>query len=299
MRWIRCYVDAEAPVKERRVSKARRGRQGSHDWEKEEEMSANNKVYEGPASSWWDDDDPFFSILRFFVSPVRFLYFKSVLEFDLRLNPRGVRLLDVGCGGGFLSEDFAAIGLSVTGIDPSPSAIEAARAHGEAGRLAIDYRVGRGDALPFDDGSFTLVSCCDTLEHVDDPDRIIMEIARVLKPGGALLFHTINRTFVSRIVAIKAMQEWKSTAFVGPGAYEWKKFIRPAELRAMMERHGLTIRGTKGISSASDPFSSYLNLVRAKKGKIPYREAGRRMMFRMGKSLMNHYMGYGVKEYRS
>jgi 2-polyprenyl-6-hydroxyphenyl methylase / 3-demethylubiquinone-9 3-methyltransferase len=262
-------------------------------------MPVDNEFYERLARSWWDDDEPLFSTLRFFVNPVRFLYFKALMDSDLRVDYRTATLLDVGCGGGFLSEEFAKTGLSVTGIDPSGATIDVAKNHAREGGLAIDYRRGYGESLPFRDGSFTLVCCCDVLEHVDDPDKTIGEISRVLRPGGAFFYDTINRTFLSRIIVIKAMQEWKSTAFARADAHDWDKFIKPGELFAMMERHGLVGRELKGISSGKNLFANYINLARAKQGKITYRELGRRLAFRMSNDTMNSYMGYAIKEHRS
>jgi 2-polyprenyl-6-hydroxyphenyl methylase / 3-demethylubiquinone-9 3-methyltransferase len=261
-------------------------------------MSVDNELYERLAESWWDEDEPVFSTLRFFINPVRFGYFASLMESVLRVDKRTASFLDVGCGGGFLAEEFAKIGIAVTGVDPSGATIDMAQKHARTENLTIDYRVGRGENLPFSDASFTMVCCCDALEHVDDPDRVIGEISRVLKPGGAFLYDTVNRTFVSRLVIIKAMQEWKSTSFARD-AHDWKKFIKPGELMDMMERHGLTGQGIKGISSDSDPFTAYVNMVRAKKGKITYRELGRRLAFRLSGNTMCSYMGYAIKEYRS
>jgi 2-polyprenyl-6-hydroxyphenyl methylase / 3-demethylubiquinone-9 3-methyltransferase len=259
----------------------------------------DNEVYEERAPRWWDDDEPIFSTLRFFVNPVRFRYFAFIVDHVLRLDHRSARLLDVGCGGGFLSEDFARTGIAVTGIDPSPATIEAAKTHALGEGLTIDYRVAPGESLPFPDASFSLVACCDVLEHVEDPDRVINEIARVLAPGGVFFYDTINRTFLSRIVTIKIMQEWKSTAFATEGAHDWDKFIKPRELEAMMERRGLTNREMRGIIPGADPITCYLNMVRAKKGKITYRELGRRLAFRLGNGTANSYVGYAIKEYRS
>ena len=115
--------------------------------------------------------------------------------------------MDVGCGGGFLAEEFAKDGFAVTGIDPADRSIEAARKHAADNNLEIDYRAGKEEALPFSDGSFDIVACCDVLEHVDDFSLVISEVARTLKAGGVFCFDTVNRTWLSNLVAIKLFKK--------------------------------------------------------------------------------------------
>ncbi|MCU0849442.1 MAG: bifunctional 2-polyprenyl-6-hydroxyphenol methylase/3-demethylubiquinol 3-O-methyltransferase UbiG [Spirochaetes bacterium] len=259
-------------------------------------MKVDNQVYEKLGRSWWDDDVPIFSTIKFFINPVRSGYFRGII--GSMMAPAGIHgsILDVGCGGGFLSEEFAGMGLAVTGIDPSGESVEAAKKHAAASGLDILYVKGAGEALPFGDGSFDFACCCDVLEHVDDPDRVVSEISRVLKPGGVFFYDTINRTFISRIITIKTMQEWKSTSFAVKDAHVWEKFIRPDELFNMMKRHGLENMDHRGISSGSNPFLNYMNIRRAKRGRISYRELGERLRFRISGDTMNSYIGYAVKK---
>jgi len=148
----------------------------------------------------------------------------------LQIDPRGVTALDIGCGGGFLAEEFARLGCNVTGIDPSAPTLETACAHAHRSGLDIDYRVGVGEELPVDDAGFGLAYCCDVLEHVDDLDRVIAETSRALKPGGIYLFDTVNRTWLSKLVAIKLMQDWKPTRVFDSTLHDWNRFIKPKEL---------------------------------------------------------------------
>jgi 2-polyprenyl-6-hydroxyphenyl methylase/3-demethylubiquinone-9 3-methyltransferase len=106
-------------------------------------------------------------------------------------------LLDIGCGGGVLTEDFASMGCQVTGIDISPRSIEVAKAHAALSGLTVDYRVGSGTELDFEANSFDAVSCCDVLEHIQDWKQVLAEASRVLTPGGLFFFDTINRTLKS------------------------------------------------------------------------------------------------------
>jgi SAM-dependent methyltransferase len=140
---------------------------------------------------------------------------------------------------GFLAEEFAALGCDVTGVDPSPVSIEAARNHAAARGLDIDYRVGSGEQLPAGNAAFDLVYCCDVLEHVADLHRVLTETARVLTPGGLYLFDTINRTLKSKVLVIKVMQQWPLTRITDAAIHNWDMFIKPAELADALARNGL------------------------------------------------------------
>ena len=121
------------------------------------------------------------------------------------------------------------------GIDPSASSLATARTHAQQAGLDIDYRVGVGENIPFADESFEIVYSSDVLEHVNGLEKVIAEIARVLKPGGVFLYDTINRTFPSKLVMIKLVQEWKSTSFMPPNLHDWNAFIKPRELLTLMK----------------------------------------------------------------
>ncbi len=255
----------------------------------------NNEVYRTKGHLWWDDDEGEFSTIRFFFNPVRFGYFERVLAGAGAPACGRRRLLDVGCGGGLLAELFARAGFTVTGVDPAPESIATARAHAAASGLAIEYEVGAGERLPFPDGAFDHVTCCDVLEHVDDVERVVGEIARVLRPGGFFLYDTINRTFLSKVAVIKVMQEWPATAFAAPRTHVWEKFITPAELAATLARHGLGPRETRGISTHHNFVSMLLDFRRRAQGKITFQELGRRLAFRENGDLYVSYMGYATK----
>ena len=231
----------------------------------------------------------------FFVNPVRFGYFQRVLERECGRGRTGMTILDVGCGGGFLSEEFAKAGFSVTGLDPAPESIEAAQTHALASGLSVDYRVGSGENLPFVQSSFDHVTCCDVLEHVDDVDRVVSEIARVLKPGGLFLYDTINRTWMSKLAVIKVMQDWPSTSFAEPDSHVWEKFIKPAELTACLKRHGLIQKEMRGMGPGSHPIVTWLNFRRRVKGKISFKELGARLKFRESNDLSVSYLGFAQK----
>src|SRR5512141_722223 len=147
----------------------------------------NNNVYDEFGNTWWDENE-FLHLLKSMVNPWRVPYFRKVLTEQYGRDLSQVRLLDIGCGGGVLTEEFARLGCRVAGIDLSPRSITVAQAHAAQSGLAIDYRVGDATSLPFEDGSFEAVTCCDMLEHVSDWQRVISEVARLLKPGGLFFF---------------------------------------------------------------------------------------------------------------
>lgn len=257
----------------------------------------NNEIYELQGDTWWDDDAEFdLSSLRYCVNPVRYAYFARVLR-EIRFP--GETLLDVGCGGGFLSEEFAQDGFRVTGIDPSPKSIAAAAKHAAENGLEIRYEVGRGEKLPFPDASFDLVACCDVLEHVDDPVQVVREVARVLKPEGVFFFDTVNRTWLSKIALIKIWQEWSITRCCPTNAHVWGKFIKPAELTEILQSNGLIVRGMRGIAPKRRNFLALLRHLRAiKTGRIRNQRMATALQLTETGDLKLSYMGYAVKSIR-
>ncbi|HSX89291.1 MAG TPA: bifunctional 2-polyprenyl-6-hydroxyphenol methylase/3-demethylubiquinol 3-O-methyltransferase UbiG [Pseudomonas sp.] len=254
----------------------------------------DNDIYNRVAPTWWDEDG-FMAILRTSLNPPRAAYFRNVIVQRMGLQPSGLQVLDVGCGGGLLSEEFAALGCQVTGIDPSEPTLQAAREHARKGGLNIRYLSGRGEALPFEDRSFDLVCCCDVFEHVEDLDAVLREIGRVLKPGGVLLFDTINRTRRSKLVAIKLAQDWPPTRFIPADVHVWEKFIRPQELQERMQNQGLVGCEFAGLSPRLNPFGLLLALWRTKLGRMPFAELGRRLRLRESRDLSISYMGFAVR----
>jgi 2-polyprenyl-6-hydroxyphenyl methylase/3-demethylubiquinone-9 3-methyltransferase len=155
-----------------------------------------------------------------------------------------VRVLDLGCGAGFLSNDLAARGHRVTSLDPTLENLAVARLHDATHSVA--YEAGDARALPYPDGSFDVVCAMDLLEHVEEPDRVIAEAGRVLAPGGLFFFHTFNRTWQSKWIVIKGV-EWfvRNTP---RDLHVLDLFLRPDEVTAMCRNHGLAplvMRGSR------------------------------------------------------
>jgi 2-polyprenyl-6-hydroxyphenyl methylase/3-demethylubiquinone-9 3-methyltransferase len=172
-------------------------------------------------SEWWDPRGKHKGL--HLLNQVRFEYFKKNSG-DLE----GKKVLDVGCGGGLLSEEFARAGAQVFGIDLSLSSIAIAKAHAEASGLKIDYRVSAAEAIGYRDEYFDIVVCADILEHVDDLPKTISECSRVLRRDGRLFFLTENKNLLSKIIMIHLLER---LGMIPKGAHDYKKFIRPEDLR--------------------------------------------------------------------
>ena len=257
-------------------------------------MPVDNDVYERLGESWWDETSPL-SLLHGSVTPGRFDYFRKALTRRFGAAQGGLPVLDIGCGGGFLAERFAALGCAVTGVDPSPASVSAALAHAAGHGLRIDYRVGVGEELPVRDAAFDVACCCDVLEHVADVDRVISETARALKPGGLYLFDTVNRTWKSRLLAIKVTQQWPLTRLTDVALHDWDMFITPAELAGILERHGLAPGEMTGLGARAGPLAVLRGFISARRGRITYGELSRRLDVGQVGTKAVSYMGFATR----
>lgn len=257
-------------------------------------MPVDNTIYDLPGDQWWNDDAPLAAI-RTALNPGRLKYLSRVLS-ELGINPRGKRVLDVGCGGGLLAEELARLGLRVTGVDPSFPSLRTARHHADAGALDVEYLTGAGEALPVADATFDLAVCCDVLEHVADVEQVIAEISRALRPGGLFVYDTINRTLASRLVVINLLQVWSRTRVAPPNLHAWDRFLTPAELMGTMERSGLRSLGYTGLRPAANPISLIGLLRRRKRGEISSAELGRGAVMALSHDTSILYVGHSRKQ---
>lgn len=162
-----------------------------------------------------------------------------------RSSLKGVKVLDVGCGGGLLAEPLARLGASVTGIDASEETIAVAKQHAKAMRLNIDYRVSSVEELSRRKMRYDLITALEVIEHVADVDLFLANMAALLKPGGLLIMSTLNRTpksFLLGVVAAEYVLGW-----IPRGTHDWKKFIRPSELVKRLEESGLRANNLTGL----------------------------------------------------
>ena len=254
----------------------------------------NNEVYKADGDIWWKPDT-ILHLLKTSVNPWRVGYGKDIIK-RLGIDPKGKTALEVGSGGGILAEEIARMGFIVTGIDPAEQSVVTASNHAKVSGLDIKYEKGMGENLPYTDASFDVVFCCDVLEHVQDLPKVISEISRVLKPGGVFIYDTVNRTFISKVVAIKIWQEWKRWAFMPPNIHVWDMFITPDEIKALLQKSGFEWKEHKG-SSPNVSVPKMLGYLRKRaKGEWTYEDLGKNFWLVESKDMNILYAGYAIKK---
>ncbi|KUF23429.1 bifunctional 2-polyprenyl-6-hydroxyphenol methylase/3-demethylubiquinol 3-O-methyltransferase UbiG [Xanthomonas phaseoli] len=190
------------------------------------------------ANRWWDADGPQKPLHA--LNPVRLEYVSA------RLELAGARVLDVGCGGGLLSESMARLGAQVTAIDLAPELVKVARLHSLESGVQVDYRVQSVEDLAAEQpGSFDAVTCMEMLEHVPDPTAIIRACASLLKPGGQLFLSTLNRTPAAFALAVVGAEY--IARLLPKGTHHYKDFIKPAELAAWLRNAGPQLEDVSGM----------------------------------------------------
>lgn len=205
--------------------------------------------FEAMAAEWWDPNGKFRPL--HLMNPCRLDYITSQIagEYGRDLTqPKplsGLRILDIGCGGGLLSEPMARLGASVVGADAAPRNIPVAQVHAERSGLAIDYRFTTAEDLAASGERFDVVLNMEVVEHVSDPLIYLTACQTLLKPGGIMLCSTLNRnpkSFMMAIIGAEWVMRW-----LPKGTHDWAKFITPDELYALITRAGLTPLDRKGM----------------------------------------------------
>ncbi|MCB2021069.1 MAG: bifunctional 2-polyprenyl-6-hydroxyphenol methylase/3-demethylubiquinol 3-O-methyltransferase UbiG [Rhizobacter sp.] len=192
------------------------------------------------AHRWWDLDGEFRPLHQ--INPLR-------LEWIDRLSPlKGRRVLDVGCGGGVLSDAMARHGAQVLGIDLASKPLKVAQLHAlEAGTQAVEYREVAAETLAAEvPGTFDIVTCMEMLEHVPDPAAIVSACATLVKPGGWVFFSTLNRNPKSFLFAIVGAEHVLN--LLPKGTHEYARFIKPSELARWCRDAGLELQATRGMT---------------------------------------------------
>jgi 2-polyprenyl-6-hydroxyphenyl methylase / 3-demethylubiquinone-9 3-methyltransferase len=190
------------------------------------------------ADRWWAADGPFKTLHD--INPLRVDYIAA------RVALAGARVLDVGCGGGLLSEALAARGADVVGLDLAPENVAAAQAHAAVEGRTIDYRcVDVAAVAAAGPGSFDVVCCLELLEHVPDPDAVVTACAAAARPGGTLFFSTVNRNVKSFALAIVGAEYL--LRLLPAGTHHYSKLVKPAELAAACRHAGLVVRELTGL----------------------------------------------------
>ena len=201
------------------------------------------------ADDWWDPDGKFKPLHQLNETRLKFIRQRSCHHFgrdDDRLDPfDGLSVLDVGCGGGLISEPMARLGGAVTGLDAAPANIEVARLHAAASGLAIDYRCATAEEEAEAGRQYDLVLALEIIEHVADVGTFLSSLGQVVRPGGALFLSTLNRTtkaFLLAIVGAEYLLRW-----LPRGTHDWQRFVKPSELTRPLRQNGLKVDALSGL----------------------------------------------------
>ena len=201
------------------------------------------------ANDWWDARGPMAALHKF--NPVRLAYIRDKAAQRFVRDPKkldclkDLRMLDIGCGGGILSEPLARLGAQMVGADPSAENITVAAAHAEQSGITIDYRATTAEALAAANERFDVVLAMEVVEHVADVKSFVATCASMVKPGGLMIAATLNRTlksFALAIVGAEYVLRW-----LPRGTHQWDKFVTPDELELALERAGLDVIGERGV----------------------------------------------------
>ena len=206
------------------------------------------------AGRWWDRHGAFRALHA--LNPVRIAYVRDALVAEASAGGRttgaadlrplkGLRLLDVGCGGGLMAEPLCRLGARVVAVDAAEANIRAARHHAEEQGLAIDYRHATAEALAEEGERFDAVLALEIVEHVADLDVFAAACAGLVRPGGSLIVATLNRTLAAYALAVVAGE--RILGWLPPGTHDWQRFVRPAEMVRLLRRHGLTVAAMRGM----------------------------------------------------
>jgi 2-polyprenyl-6-hydroxyphenyl methylase/3-demethylubiquinone-9 3-methyltransferase len=207
--------------------------------------------FERVAEDWWNPRGAMRALHK--LNPARLAWIARACATHLEqaANPlAGLAVLDIGCGGGILSESLARAGARVTGIDPAARNLEVARRHAQAGRLDIDYRITTAEALAATGARFDVVCALEVIEHVADVGAFLAAASTLTRPGGLCFVATLNRTFRSFALAVVGAEY--VLRWVPKGTHQWEKFITPRELEEALETAGLDPVARTGL--VYDPF---------------------------------------------
>ena len=194
--------------------------------------------FDALASRWWDPDGEFRSLHE--INPLRLDWIRQHVDL------RGCRVLDVGCGGGILTESMATAGADASGIDMAEGPLEVARLHKIESGAEVDYRQATAEEMAAEHpGQFDVVTCLEMLEHVPSPPQVIASVAELVKPGGHVFFSTINRNPKSFLFAIVGAEY--VLKLLPTGTHEYQKFIRPSELESWARAADLELQSSIGM----------------------------------------------------
>ena len=212
------------------------------------------------AAEWWDPAGKFRPLHKF--NPVRLTYIRDLVSAQFGRDPRGhrplegLRILDIGCGGGLLSEPMARMGADVLGADASEKNIGIAKAHAAGSGVSVDYRAVTAEALAEAGETFDVVLNMEVVEHVSDVNFFLTTCASMVRPGGMTVVATINRTMKAAALAIFAAEN--VLRWLPRGTHQYEKLVRPEEIEAPLTASGLTVIDRTGVFF--NPLSNQWNL---------------------------------------
>ena len=202
------------------------------------------------AAEWWNPNGKFRPLHKF--NPIRLAYIRDQVATRFGRDPNaarpfeGLRILDIGCGGGLLCEPMARLGADVTGVDPSETNIEVARLHAAESRVTVDYRASTAEALADAGEKFDVVLNMEVVEHVADVGLFVARCAEMVKPGGIMFIATINRTLKALGLAIVGAEY--VLGWLPRGTHQYGKLVRPDELEKALADSGMTITDRTGVT---------------------------------------------------
>ena len=242
----------------------------------------NNEIYHDLGERWYQASDDPVALLRAEGKTKNPWVMAQIHQAFPGRSPAEVSVLDVGCGAGFLTNDLGLAHYQVTGVDLSESSLDVAKKYDRSGKVkslpADAYH------LPFESGSFSVVTCMDFLEHVEEPAKVVAEIARVLRPGGLFIFHTFNRNWLSGLVIIKGV-EWfvKNTP---KNMHVLRLFVKPRELSQYCDQAGMKVQKFEGIAPRVN--SAFFKMLKTK-------EVPANFEFKINRSTLLGYLGSATK----
>lgn len=205
--------------------------------------------FQAMAAEWWDPNGKFKPLHM--LNPCRLDYISRQIAAEFGRDPatpapfEGLRILDIGCGGGLVCEPMARLGATVVGVDAAEGNLAVARAHAEAHGVAVDYRHTTAEALAAAGERFDAVLALEIIEHVADPAVFTDVCAALVRPGGVFVASTLNRTLKSYGAAILGAE--MVLRWLPGGTHDWQRFVTPDELYGLVERSGLTAVDKKGM----------------------------------------------------